>query len=594
MPILADHQITSLRRMAPFLRPYRARIAAALAALLVSSLGVLLLGQGLRRVVDQGLETKNTALLDHTVLAFVFIAGLLALATGVRFFLVSWIGERVVADLRVAVFSRVISLSPAYFETTKTGEVLSRLTTDTELLQTVIGSSLSMALRNTLNLIGALIMLAVTSLKLMALVVLVVPAVLAPILFFGRRVRKLSRQSQDRVADISAFAEETINAIRTTQAFTHEPIDRANFGAIVGETFRAAARRIRTRAVLVGSAILLAFGAVAVVLWVGGYDVIAGRMTSGGLSAFLFYAVLMAVSVGTVSEVIGDVQRAAGAAERLLELLATTPAIQAPEHPQSFPEPAAGRVDFAHVTFHYPARPDRPSLKDFSLHLSPGETVALVGPSGAGKSTVLQLLLRFYDPDEGVIRFDSVDLKRADPADLRRHIGLVAQDPVIFAASARDNIRYGRPSASDGEVRAAADAAHASEFLDRLPEGFATFLGEKGVRLSGGQRQRIAIARAILRNPPVLLLDEATSALDAESERAVQAALERLSAGRTTLVIAHRLATVKKADRIVVIDDGRIVAEGRHDALIHEGGLYARLAALQFTDGAVPAQEAAD
>ena len=580
-----NHPITSLKRLLPFLRPYRARMAAALAALIVAALVTLALGQGLRHIVDQGLQQKDARLLDVTIMAFIAIAGLLALATGARFFLVSWIGEKVVADLRIAVFSRVISLSPAYFETTKTGEVLSRLTTDTELLQTVIGSSLSMALRNSLTMVGALIMLAVTSLKLTAMVLVVVPLVVVPIILFGRRVRKLSRSSQDRVAGISAFAEETINAIRTTQAFTHEPIDRANFTAVVTATFDAARRRIFTRTLLTLLVIMLVFTAIALVLWVGGYDVIEGRMTGGELSAFVFYAVLMAGSVGTLSEVIGDVQRAAGAAERLLELLATAPDIAAPAQPVALPTPARAEIRFEHVTFHYPARPDRPSLTNFSLRLEPGETVALVGPSGAGKSTVLQLLLRFYDPEQGRIRFDGVDIRDADPADLRARMGLVAQDPVIFAASAWDNIRYGRPDATDEEVRAAAEAAHAAEFLDKLPEGFATFLGEKGVRLSGGQRQRLAIARAILRNPPLLLLDEATSALDAESERAVQAALETLSADRTTLVIAHRLATVKKADRIIVIEDGGIVAEGKHDALIQQGGLYARLAKLQFTDG---------
>jgi ATP-binding cassette subfamily B protein len=578
--------IAILGRLSPFLRPYRRRLVAASVALVVSSLTVLLLGQGLRHIVDQGLQQRDTTLLNQAVLGFVIVAAVLALATGARFYLVSWIGERVVADLRAAVFGRVIGLSPAYFETTKTGEVLSRLTTDTELLQTVIGSSLSMALRNMLTMAGALVMLAVTSLKLTLLVLVVVPAVVVPIVLFGRRVRKLSRKSQDRVADISAFAEETINAIRTTQAYTHEPIDRKNFTAIVDETFNAARSRIKTRALLTSIVIMLTFSAVAVVLWVGGYDVIAGRMTGGELSAFVFYAILMAVSVGTVSEVIGDVQRAAGAAERLLELLATAPDIQAPATPKAVPFPASGRVEFDGVTFHYPARPDKPSLHGFTLAVAPGETVALVGPSGAGKSTVLQLLLRFYDPEQGAIRFDGVDLKDADPSEVRRQIGLVAQDPVIFAASAWDNIRYGRPDAADEEVREAARAANALEFLDALPEGFSTFLGEKGVRLSGGQRQRLAIARAILRNPPLLLLDEATSALDAESEREVQAALEKLSEDRTTLVIAHRLATVKKANRIVVIEDGRIVAEGTHDALIKEGGLYARLAALQFTDGA--------
>jgi len=577
--------IAVLGRLSPFLRPYRRRLAGATVALVVSSLTVLLLGQGLRHIVDQGLQQRDADLLNRAVLGFIVVSAVLAFATAARFYLVSWIGERVVADLRAAVFSRVISLSPAYFETTKTGEVLSRLTTDTELLQTVIGSSLSMALRNILTMLGALVMLAVTSLKLTLLVLIVVPAVVVPIVLFGRRVRKLSRKSQDRVADVAAFAEETINAIRTTQAYTHEPIDRKNFTGIVGETFNAARFRIRTRALLTAIVIMLTFSAVAVVLWVGGYDVIAGRMTGGELSAFVFYAILTAVSVGTLSEVIGDVQRAAGAAERLLELLATRSDIEAPAAPKAIPVPASGRVEFDGVTFHYPARPDKPSLHGFTLAVAPGETVALVGPSGAGKSTVLQLLLRFYDPEQGSIRFDGVDLKDADPADVRRQIGLVAQDPVIFAASAWDNIRYGRPEATDEEVREAARAANALEFLDALPEGFGTFLGEKGVRLSGGQRQRLAIARAILRNPPVLLLDEATSALDAESERAVQAALEVLSESRTTLVIAHRLATVKKADRIVVIEDGRIVAEGKHDDLIREGGLYARLAALQFTDG---------
>jgi ATP-binding cassette subfamily B protein len=577
--------IAVLGKLSPFLRPYRRRLFLASIALVVSSLTVLLLGQGLRHIVDQGLQQRDATLLNKAVIGFIIVAAVLALATGARFYLVSWIGERVVADLRAAVFSRVISLSPAYFETTKTGEVLSRLTTDTELLQTVIGSSLSMALRNLLTMAGALVMLAVTSLKLTLLVLVVVPAVVIPIVLFGRRVRKLSRKSQDRVADISAFAEESINAIRTTQAYTHEPIDRKNFSAIVDGAFDTARFRIRTRSLLTAIVIMLTFGAVAVVLWVGGYDVIAGRMTGGELSAFVFYAILMAVSVGTLSEVIGDVQRAAGAAERLLELLSTAPDIQAPVAPKKVPFPASGRVEFDDVTFHYPARPDKPSLHGFTLAVAPGETVALVGPSGAGKSTVLQLLLRFYDPAQGTIRFDGVDLKDADPSDIRRQIGLVAQDPVIFAASAWDNIRYGRPDASDEEVRDAARAANALEFLEALPDGLSTFLGEKGVRLSGGQRQRLAIARAILRNPPVLLLDEATSALDAESERAVQMALEKLSEDRTTLVIAHRLATVKKADRIIVIEDGHIVAEGKHDALIREGGLYARLAALQFTDG---------
>ncbi len=580
-------RLSALLQLAPlykFLRPYWLQILGAGIALVISSATVLVLGQGLRYLVDEGLRTSNTGLLDRAVAVLLATVLVLAVSTYFRFYLVSWIGERVVADLRKAVFDRIIAMSPAYFETTKTGEVLSRLTTDTTLLQTVIGSSVSLALRNLLILVGGIAMLAATSLKLTAVVLAIVPVVVVPILTFGRRVRRLSRRSQDSVADVGAYAEEMINAIRTVQAFTHEAADRADFSARVKEAFDVAIARIRVRAYLNGVIIFLAFGAVALVLWIGGYDVVSGRMTGGQLSAFVFYAILVAFAVGTLSEVFGDLQRAAGATERLLELLAIQPDIAAPANPTALPVPPRGTLDFESVTFFYPARPDRPALEDFSLSVKPGETVALVGPSGAGKTTVFQILLRFYDIARGAVRVDGVDIRDADPTELRHRIGLVAQDPVIFGTSALENIRYGRPEASDAEVRAAAKVAAADAFLDQLPEGFDTFLGEKGIRLSGGQRQRIAIARAVLRDPAILLLDEATSALDAELERAVQLALEHLSRGRTTLVIAHRLATVLKADRIVVMDEGRIVAQGSHHALIQAGGLYARLAALQFSD----------
>jgi ATP-binding cassette subfamily B protein len=575
-----------LRRILAFLRPYRWRLVGAMLSLMIAAGTVLALGQGLRRLVDDGFRSGDAALLDRAVMVLIAVVVVLAASTFLRFYLISWIGERVVADLRRAVFDRVIALSPAYFETRRTGEILSRLTTDTTLLQTVIGSSLSQALRNALLLVGGLFMLAVTSAKLTSLVLLVVPIVIVPILVFGRRVRRLSRDSQDAIANVSAYAEEAINAVRTVQAFTHETVDRERFGGEAEAAFAVARRRIAVRAVLTGLVILLAFGAIVVILWIGGHDVMAGRISGGDLSAFVFYAVLVAAAVGTLSEVWGDLQRAAGAAERIIELLDARSDIVAPAVPMPLPPPR-GEIAFDAVGFRYPARPDDAALDGFTLHVARGETIALVGASGAGKTTVFQLLLRFYDPQQGAVRIDGIDLRQAEPTQLRSRIGLVPQDPVIFGADAWENIRYGRPDASDDEVRAAAAGAHAAEFLDRLPQGFSTFLGEKGVRLSGGQRQRIAIARAILRNPAVLLLDEATSALDAESEFLVQQALAALSAGRTTLVIAHRLATVLKADRIVVMEAGRVVAVGRHDELIRQDGLYARLAALQFDQAAV-------
>ena len=571
-----------LRRLVPFLLPYKWRILGAVVALTVAAGTVLGMGQGMRVLIDQGFAGGDTSLLDRALLVLLGVIALMAASTYGRFYLVSWIGERVVADIRRAVYDHVLTLSPGFFETTKTGEILSRLTTDTTLLQVVVGSSASIALRNALLFLGGTGMLLITSPKLTGLVALVVPLVVAPIIFFGRRVRKLSRDSQDRIADIGSLVEETLAAIRTVQAFTHEAIDRALFGKRVEEAFDVAIRRVRVRAVMTVIVIVLVFGAVGIILWIGGHDVVAGRITPGELSAFVIYSVVVAGSVGAISEVIGDLQRAAGATERLFSLLAVESEIRAPAVPKPLPSPAAGALSFDDVRFHYPSRPDWAALEGFSLDVKPGERVALVGPSGAGKSTVFQLLLRYYDPQAGSVRLDGVDVRDADPVAVRRRLGLVAQDPVVFSADAWENIRYGRPDASDAEVRAAAEAAHALDFLDALPEGFGTFLGEKGVRLSGGQRQRLAIARAILRDPPVLLLDEATSALDAESERMVQDALDRLMHGRTTLIVAHRLATVLNADRIVVMDQGRVVETGTHGELVAQGGLYARLAALQF------------
>ena len=581
-----------LLRTYQFMKPYKRQLAIFFLALIVSSSATLSMGIGLKFLIDRGLSARDPALLNEGLGIVVAIVVVIAVATFVRFYYISWIGERVVADIRKAVFSQILKLSPGFFETTKTGEILSRLTTDTSLLQTVVGSSLSIAIRNFFALIGGVIMLLVTNVKLAGFVALVVPAVVLPIVLYGRRVRALSRESQDRVADVGSYAEEHLNAIRTVQAYVHEDIDRRAFNSNAEGAFSTAMRRVLARALLGSTVILLVFGAIALVLWAGGRDVIAGEITPGELSAFIFYSVTVAASVGAMSEVMGDLQRTAGATERLVELLETEPDITAPAQPKALPVPARGEVSFDHVTFHYPSRPDTAALHGLNLHVAPGEHVALVGPSGAGKSTVFQLLLRFYDPQAGAVRIDGVDLRDADPQDVRSRIGLVAQDPVIFAADAMENIRYGRPNATDAEVEAAAEAAAAMEFIRKLPDGMKSFLGERGVRLSGGQKQRIAIARAILRDPALLLLDEATSALDAENERLVQTALERLMVGRTTMVIAHRLATVVNADRIAVIDDGRLVDTGRHEQLLVSNPLYARVAALQFSADptAAPAQ----
>jgi ATP-binding cassette subfamily B protein len=574
--------LKTLARIGEFLRPYRRQVVYAAIALVVAAAAVLAVGQGLKSVIDRGFGAGNAAELDRTLAMMLGIVVVMSAATFTRFYFVSWLGERVTADLRRAVFDHLLKLPPAFFELTRTGEVISRLTSDTTMLETVIGSSASMAVRNVLLLIGGLVMLALTSAKLTLLVLLGVPVVVIPIVLFGRRVRKLARATQDRVGDVGAYLDEALHEIRTVQAYGHEDEDRRRFALRVEDAFATALQRIRQRALLVAAVILLVFGAVGVILWIGGHDVVAGRISGGQLSAFVFYAVIVASSVGALSEVVGDLQRAAGATERLFELLAVEPAIRGPAQPVVLPVPARGTVSFEGVTFHYPSRPDTAALNEFSLDVRGGEKVALVGPSGAGKTTVFQLLLRFYDPQTGTVRIDGVDVRAADPQALRQRLALVPQDPVIFAASVLENVRFGRLDATEDDVCAACDAAYASEFIDRLPGGYGSFLGERGVRLSGGQRQRLAIARAILADRPILLLDEATSALDAESERMVQLALERLMAGRTVLIIAHRLATVRHADRIAVMDRGRIVAAGPHEALLRESPLYARLAALQF------------
>jgi ATP-binding cassette subfamily B protein len=563
--------------------PYRWRIATAAVALIVSSTAALVLPTAARGLIDHGFSAREAALIGQYFLAFIAVAAVMGLSSAIRFYCVTWLGERVVANVREAVFANVLTLTPAFFEVTRTGEVLSRLTADTTLIQTVVGSSVSLALRNLVTVSGGFVLMFVTSPKLALLVVGAVVVVLIPLLLAGRWVRTLSRRSQDRIADTSARAGETLNAMQTVQAFTHEDFERRTFADFVEDSFDIAIRRTRARAVMTAVVIFSAFSGIACVVWVGARDVISHVMTGGQLVQFMFYAALTGGGVGALSEIWGDLQRAAGASERLIQLLTTKPAISAPPHPKPLPQPARGAVTFRNVTFHYPSRLDYAALDGFTFEIRPGEAVALVGPSGAGKSTTFQLLLRFFAPQSGSITFDGVDLADLDPKDLRRHIAIVAQDPVIFSGSIADNIRYGRPDASDDEVRRAAEAAAAAEFVDRLPQGYATLVGERGVTLSGGQRQRLAIARAILRDAPLLLLDEATSALDAENERLVQQGLANLMAGRTTIVIAHRFATIQRLKRIVVMDQGRVVGEGSHAELVARGGLYARLADLQFS-----------
>ena len=582
-PAVAKHKAT-LALLAGFITPYKGTLCAAAIALVVTALVTLAIGQGVRLLIDEGFIAGSQAALNRAVAIILLLTLLISVGTFVRFYLVSWLGERVSADIRLAVFNHVIELHTSYFETNRSAEIMSRLTTDTTLLQSIIGSSLSMALRSSLTLIGALIMLLVTHLQLTLMVLASVPAVLMPILFFGRRVRTLARQSQASVADVGSCAAEAIQQIKTVQSYTSEALEKSAFAAEVESAFQVGRQRVQQRALLIATVILLVFGAIAGLLWLGGHDVLDGSMSAGELGAFLFYAILVAVSAATLSEVLGEVQRALGSTERLMELLQVDSAIDTPSDPVDA-QSLTPSLSLQSVTFNYPSRPDQPTLADLTLDIPAGKVLALVGPSGAGKSTLFELLLRFHDPQTGAIRLGGTDLRQLDPKALRRQIALVPQQPALFSGDLWHNIRYGSPGASDADVVRAAKAAHADEFISRLPEGYGSDLGEKGVRLSGGQRQRVAIARAILKDPRILLLDEATSALDSHSEQQVQAALARLMAGRTTLIIAHRLSTVLNADRIALIDHGQLIAQGSHQQLMQTSPLYAHLAELQFEAG---------
>jgi len=581
-----------LTKIFPFLRPYRWRIVGATLALIFTATVTLSIGQGLRLLVNEGFHGDEGAL-NHALELFGGLVLLLAAGTFVRFYLVTWIGERVSADLRSAVFNHVITLHPGFFDSVLSGDIQSTITTDTTLLQSVIGSSASVALRNLLIMIGGLIWMFVSNAKLTFMVLISVPLVVAPILIFGRRVRGLSRSSQDRIADVGTYVGEAIQNVKIVQAFNHQQLDQQRFGQHNEAAFAVAQKRILQRAWLTTLVITLVLGAIGAMIYVGGNDVNSGAIRAGDLAAFVFYAVMVAGAVGAISEVYGDLQRAAGASERLLELLAAVSLIKPPAQPKALPARVRGEISIENIRFAYPTRPDHAAIDQLTLHIAAGKTTALVGSSGAGKSTLIDLLLRFYDVQTGCIRFDGIDIRELDPAALRAQIALVPQQPALFIGSVLDNIRYGRPAASEAQVRAAAEAAFASEFIERLPQGYDTQVGEQGVRLSGGQRQRIAIARALLKDPALLLLDEATSALDAESEFQVQKALERLMQGRTTLVIAHRLATVVKADSIAVLDAGRLAAIGRHEELLNTSPLYARWASLQFDSAAATQQLAA-
>ncbi len=580
----ASKRIGALTALWPFMRPYRPMIASALGALVLTALVSLVLPLAVRRVIDN-FDVGEGEILQSYFLAALGIAALLAVGTAMRYYLVTRLGERVVADIRVAVFDRMIGMSPAFYEKIMTGEVLSRITTDTTLILSVIGSSVSVALRNVLIFIGGIALMLITSVKMSVMVLWPIPVVVLPIILLGRRVRNLSKENQDLIAQSSGDASEQLLSAQTVQAFSHEVLSRIKFSDVTERSFIAARRRITTRAILTAIVIFIAFSAIVGFLWMGANDVRSGNLTEGELVQFMIYTIMVAGALAALTEIWGELQRAAGATERLIELLTAEDSVADPEEVQLLPDHVKGEITFEDVRFSYPSRPAISALDHVSLHIKPGETVALVGPSGAGKTTIIQMVLRFYDPQAGHVRLDGVDLRDLKRADFRKHVALVPQDPVIFADTARENIRFGRPDATDADVEAAAKAAAAHDFLMALPDGYDSYVGERGVMLSGGQKQRIAIARAILRDAPILLLDEATSALDAESENAVQRAVEDLAKTRTTLIVAHRLATVKKADRIVVFEDGQIVAEGTHDSLVAQGGLYARLARLQFTAG---------